>query len=239
MAGLGRKVFTAGDVLTASDVQNYLMDQTVMNFAGTAARSSAIATPTTGMTTYIGVTGTATIPQIETYTGSAWQTPYGLTLVANVSFSAASIQVEGIFSAVYDNYRVELAIDAPAASAWTGVQMVSGSTPTTTSTYSYMRRFDYNTAAGGYEASATSDRMNAMFTNAAGFGFVGFDLANPFLTKNTFLAGTGASRVTAGGAGYGYLVQGITPDTTSYNGIKFLFPASCAGTLKIYGYRNS
>jgi len=164
----------------------------------------------------------------------------GLVLINATTITAqSSVQIQSIFSATYDYYRVEMAIDAPSTGAWTGVQMVSGSTPTTTSTYSYMRRFDYNTAAGGYESSATSDRMSVMFTSAAGFGYTGFDLANPFLTKNTFIAGTGASRVTAGGAGYGYLVQGITPDTTSYNGIKFLLPASCSGTVKIYGYRNS
>ena len=67
MAGLGRKVFTAGDVLTASDVQNYLMDQTVMNFAGTAARSSAIATPTQGMVTYRDDTD-----NLEVYNGTSW-----------------------------------------------------------------------------------------------------------------------------------------------------------------------
>jgi len=44
MAGLGRKVFTAGEVLTAANVNGYLMDQTVMVFAGTAARSSALGT---------------------------------------------------------------------------------------------------------------------------------------------------------------------------------------------------
>jgi hypothetical protein len=67
MAGLGRKIFTAGDVLTASDVQNYLMDQTVMNFAGTAARSSAIATPTEGMVTYLADTNA-----LQVYDGAAY-----------------------------------------------------------------------------------------------------------------------------------------------------------------------
>lgn len=52
MPGLGRKVYTAGDVLTASDVQSYLQDQTVMKFANAAARSSAIAVPTQGMASY-------------------------------------------------------------------------------------------------------------------------------------------------------------------------------------------
>jgi hypothetical protein len=68
MAGSGRKVFTAGDVLTASDVQNYLQDQAVMNFAGTADRSSAIATPTEGMVSY-----RSDIKNLELYNGSIWR----------------------------------------------------------------------------------------------------------------------------------------------------------------------
>lgn len=52
MAGLGKKSFTAGEVLTASDVNGYLMDQMVMVFGGTAARASAIPSPSEGMLTY-------------------------------------------------------------------------------------------------------------------------------------------------------------------------------------------
>jgi len=44
VAGAGRRTFTPGEVLTASNVMNYLQDQAVMNFAGTAARGSAIGT---------------------------------------------------------------------------------------------------------------------------------------------------------------------------------------------------
>ena len=44
MAGAGRRTFTPGEVLTASNTMNFLMDQAVMNFAGTAARGSAIGT---------------------------------------------------------------------------------------------------------------------------------------------------------------------------------------------------
>lgn len=69
MAGLGRRTFTAGEVLTASNVQNYLQDQAVMVFAGTAARSSAIATPSEGMYTYQTDDNT-----LDVYNGSAWVT---------------------------------------------------------------------------------------------------------------------------------------------------------------------
>jgi hypothetical protein len=50
---MSRKVFTAGEVLAAADVNNFLMDQSVMSFAGTAARGSAIGTAVEGMVTYL------------------------------------------------------------------------------------------------------------------------------------------------------------------------------------------
>jgi hypothetical protein len=67
MAGAGFKDFTAGEVLTAADVDTYLMEQSVMVFAGTAARSSAIASPSEGMLTYRTDEGV-----IEVYDGSAF-----------------------------------------------------------------------------------------------------------------------------------------------------------------------
>lgn len=68
MSGLGRKVFTAGEVLAASDVNGYLMDQSVMVFADEAARTSAIGTPTEGMFSY-----TSDDDAFEYWDGSAWQ----------------------------------------------------------------------------------------------------------------------------------------------------------------------
>ena len=46
--GSGFQTFTAGSVLTASEVNNYLMEQTVMSFATAAARASAVTAPETG-----------------------------------------------------------------------------------------------------------------------------------------------------------------------------------------------
>jgi len=67
MSGLGRKVWSAGDVVAAADVQGYLQDQTVMVFNDASARSSAIGTPTEGMASYLKDTNT-----LELYDGSTW-----------------------------------------------------------------------------------------------------------------------------------------------------------------------
>ena len=66
MAGLGRKVFTAGEVLTAANVQGYLMDQSVMVFGSSAARASAIPSPSAGMVSYLSDTSA-----LQVY-GTAW-----------------------------------------------------------------------------------------------------------------------------------------------------------------------
>jgi hypothetical protein len=68
--GSGYKNFTAGAVLTASDVNNYLMEQGVMYFATTAARDAAL-TAEDGMTVYIGSNDAS--EGLYTYNGTAWR----------------------------------------------------------------------------------------------------------------------------------------------------------------------
>ena len=65
-AGLGFKTFTTGEVLTAADVNGYLM-QGVLVFATEAARNSAITSPQEGQFAFTKDTNTTWY-----YTGSAW-----------------------------------------------------------------------------------------------------------------------------------------------------------------------
>lgn len=62
------KVFSNGSTLPASDLNTYLMNQTVMVFASSTARTAAL-TPTEGMITYLEDTNA-----LEYYNGSAWAT---------------------------------------------------------------------------------------------------------------------------------------------------------------------
>jgi hypothetical protein len=52
------KVFTNGSVLPASDVNTYLMNQVIMTFANSAARTLVITAPIQGMITYLADTDT-------------------------------------------------------------------------------------------------------------------------------------------------------------------------------------
>jgi hypothetical protein len=68
MAGAGYKLFATGDVLTAAQVNTYLMQQTVMVFASSAARTTALSgVLAEGMVSYLQDTNS-----LEVYDGSAW-----------------------------------------------------------------------------------------------------------------------------------------------------------------------
>ena len=68
MAGAGYKLFNTGDVLTAAQVNTYLMQQTVMVFANSAARTSALSgVLAEGMLSYLLDTNA-----VEKYDGSSW-----------------------------------------------------------------------------------------------------------------------------------------------------------------------
>jgi hypothetical protein len=68
MAGAGYKLFNTGDVLTAAQVNTYLNEQTVMVFASSAARTSALSgVLAEGMMSYLQDTNA-----VEVYDGSNW-----------------------------------------------------------------------------------------------------------------------------------------------------------------------
>ena len=69
MAGAGFKTFASGDVLTAADVNTYIMQQQIMVFASSTARNSAITSPSEGMFAYLKDTD-----ELVYYDGSSWET---------------------------------------------------------------------------------------------------------------------------------------------------------------------
>ena len=67
MSGSGFKDFAAGDVLTAGQVDGYLMKQAVMYFADATARDAAITSPEEGMHAYL-----ADSDSLVFYDGTRW-----------------------------------------------------------------------------------------------------------------------------------------------------------------------
>jgi hypothetical protein len=61
------KVFTNGSVLNASEINDNLMNQSVMVFSNSTARSAALTAPVEGMLTWL-----EDVNRYENYNGSAW-----------------------------------------------------------------------------------------------------------------------------------------------------------------------
>jgi hypothetical protein len=91
MAGAGKRTFVAGEVLTAARVNDFLMDQAVMRFSGSAARAASITVPTEGMVTYLD-----DVNRLEFYDGATWNQVFPSASVgADVSARIAASLITG------------------------------------------------------------------------------------------------------------------------------------------------
>ncbi len=89
-AGLGFKDFATGEVLTAADVDGYLM-QGIWVFASAAARNAAVTSPQEGNACYLKDTN-----EVLTYSGSAWVAVGGgggMTLLSTTTLSGSSTSI--------------------------------------------------------------------------------------------------------------------------------------------------
>lgn len=167
MAGAGYKTFTAGQILTAAEVNTYLMQQSVLFFSSTAARTSAIPSPFDGLVSYISSTDT-----LEIYDGTNWQvmgttgawTSYTPTLT-NLTLGNGSLSFAYQTNGKMVNVRGRFTLGSTSA--------VSGSAtfslPTTPTGFAYGMAF---IVAGGanYVGQSTVSGTNVVVTaiNAAG-----------------------------------------------------------------------
>jgi|TARA_B100001939_G_scaffold221091_1_gene190266 hypothetical protein len=81
--GAGFKVWSTGDLVNASDFNNYLQEQVIMSFADSSARDSAISSPEEAMFCFLRDTNT-----LQFYDGSAWQNFIGEGDITGVTAGA-------------------------------------------------------------------------------------------------------------------------------------------------------
>jgi len=216
--------------LAAADVNEFLMDQAVQSFAGTAARGSAIATPVTGMTTYL-----EDIKDLRIYDGSEYRSPFGLTMLLNETFtSAAGVSVNNVFSSEYQNYRVMLDVSNFSSNPEvqyrlraSGVDLGSGSTD-----YHFSNVLNITSAT--FSRNAGTGIASLMPSSGAPSFSGSFDIYNPFATAITRTLGNGIQpngASTLHGGGYN--------QTTSADGISIsVSTGTFTGNFRIYGYRD-
>jgi hypothetical protein len=223
-----RKDFAAFTRLDASDVNTYLMDQSVQTFAGTAARGSAIATPVEGMMTYL-----EDLDRYDTYNGSSHVPAFGLTLVKSQTIGSAvtSVVVNNAFSADYENYRIIMS--GGTASAGLGIRFQLGAS--TTGYYGVRSNLVY--ATGG--ATTTLVNNGAFFDNVGNLNttymFMNIDLLSPFLAAWTILNGFNVAQASSG------ITTGSHQVSTSYSGFTVSVSSGnfTGGTISVYGYKRT
>ena len=153
MPGSGFLTFTDGSILTAAQVNGYLMKQAVMYFATAAARSSAITSPEEGMVTY-----RADSDVIEYYNGTAW--------VAITDVSSSQLVSNKILNTTEERWNV-------VASASTGTINVDAVTSTawyytTNATANWTLNFRGNSTTTLNSLLAVGDSITIIFAAAIG-----------------------------------------------------------------------
>ena len=243
--GAGFKTFTAGSILTASDVQNYLQDQSVMVFGGTAARSSAIGTANfeEGMLTYL-----TDVDKLQVYTGASFVDVYpaaatnqGLTLINTTSFSAvASQSVNSVFSSTYENYRIVFTTTNFSASDALTFRLRASGSDYSSANYSQMgtRNFSNSaTIAALNESGRTSIGLGSTNSGASDRCGITIDIFKPNVNfTNKVMHLTIVNQDTSGL----YLrTQGGLADGGTYvfDGFTFIIASgNMTGTVRTYGY---
>jgi hypothetical protein len=176
MAGAGYKLFNTGDVLTAAQVNTYLMQQSVMVFANSTARTTALSgVLAEGMLSYLLDTNA-----VEKYDGSSWgaitagdiegvTAGTGLSgggTSGTVTLSIASQQSDLIIKGFEEDVNV-------VASAATGTINFDVSTAsvwyyTTNATANHTLNFRYSSGATLSSVLAVGDAITLVWLNTNG-----------------------------------------------------------------------
>jgi hypothetical protein len=232
------KVFTNGSVLQASEVNENLMQQAVATFSNAAARTAAITSPVEGQLTYL-----LDVDRYEWWTGSAWRSPFGMTLVSSTSFTAQStVTVNNVFSAIYENYYVDLTLTQNTAASDTTWTLVNGGTPAASnwghSTYGLARTAGSLTVHNSGGVNQATPYFFAI--NATQQLSTKINLSYPFATTRTLSITQSIASVSGFGDNHGIWSNATLNNSTSYEGFRVSATAgTMTGTLKIFGIRNS
>jgi hypothetical protein len=233
--GSGYRTFTAGEVLTASNVQNFLQDQVVMVFADSTARATSIGTANfeEGMVSYLENSDT-----VEVYNGTTWGSiapvsSQGLTLINTTSFSGVTSQsVNDVFSATYENYRIIIEQGAQGATLNQKLKLRVGGADSSASYYTG----GFLSNVGGTANISENNQTTGWWINPNDISHlsVSLDIYKPFATDRTRINGQSTHKYYSSVRGNYF--GGFHDVATSYTGFTLINDGNQTGVIYVYGY---
>jgi hypothetical protein len=200
-------VFTAGQVLTAADLNN--------NFS--------IVTP--GLVRMI--------PSTVTVTGAG--SSASVDAEGRITFAtAATVSINDCFTAAYTNYRVLVDYDVSAADADNEIRLrVAGTDNTTASSYNFQHVNASSTTVAGARTASSAARLGQGASSTATNSLV-MEFFRPYLADTTNYTALGSGTVS--NAYYRHTV-GMHNQNTGYDGFTLtVTTGSMTGKISVFGY---
>ena len=180
MAGEGYRIWVPGEVITANNIQGYLMDQSVQVYADATARDTALTGYLSeGMIAYLEDSNS-----VFAYTGSSWEEVGADPAVFTQGTAGQFLKSLGTAGVVFDT----VPLPADATPSTPGLLPGRATAPTGTAIITA-----YPSSAFGYEALATATTSGHVAVGAKAGKAMGTG------TFNT-LVGTGAGELVQGGS---------------------------------------
>ena len=231
--------FVASQVLTAQ--QQTEINTGIPVFATTVTRDAAFGgtgekTLAEGQFAYIEATNAT-----QYYDGAAWQSvgaSSGLTLISSTTISAAATtNVNDVFSATYDNYKIIFnGTASTGVSALGSLRLRVGGADATTN-YTYQRIYGHSSTNVADRDIAGTDEFFLFDTNASVKFGADVTLLNPFNAAATKFLGLTLSDNNSIGI-YNTYQAGVNTNATSYTGFSIVSAGTISGVLKVYGMAN-
>jgi len=179
----GFKVFSTGEVLTAADVNDYLMEQSIGIFANSTARDAQITSPTEGQFCFLADTNV-----LQFYNGSAWAAyldegdisniTAGTNLNGGGSTGSVTLNLDTTISGVTLTDYAETDVAVTSSSGVVAINMNNGNTGSITLTEN-ITDIDFTNVPGAgvstftlqitqHASSAKTVAINAVTVNGGG-----------------------------------------------------------------------